>query len=146
MPRRRPDEISAGGVLARPSVNGWEVCMVRAGRYWGLPKGHVEAGESAEQAALREISEECGVAVESLTVVSRLPASEYAYRRAGRLTFKLVEHFLITAPAHTEIRPQAGEIDEVEWLSIDEAGARASFKDTRTALSAARTALPALQH
>ncbi len=120
--------------------------MVRAGRYWGLPKGHLEVGESAEQAALREISEECGVAIESLTVVSMLPSSEYAYRRAGRLTFKLVEHFLVTAPAGTVVRPQAGEIDEVEWMSLDEAGARASFKDTRTALYAARTALVALQH
>ena len=118
--------------------------MVRAGRYWGLPKGHIEAGESDEQAALREISEECGVALDSLKVVSRLPPSEYVYRRAGRLTFKLVEHFLVTAPAGTEIRPQAGEIDEAEWLTIDEASARASFADTRTALSAARTTLAAL--
>ncbi len=119
--------------------------MVRVGRHWGLPKGHLEAGESAAQAALREISEECGVAVKSLTMVSRLPSSEYAYRRAGTLTFKVVEHFLVTTPAGTEVSPQAGEIDEVEWLSMDEAGARASFKDTNTALSAARTALAALQ-
>ena len=95
---------------------------------------------------MREISEECGVARESLTLVARLPSSEYAYRRAGRLTFKVVEHFLVTAPAATEVSPQAGEIDEVAWLTIDEATARASFKDTRTALAAARTALAALQH
>jgi 8-oxo-dGTP pyrophosphatase MutT (NUDIX family) len=145
MPSRRPDEISAGGVLARPSATGWEVCMVRAGRYWGLPKGHIEAGESAEQAALREISEECGVALESLSVVALLPSSEYVYRRVGRLTSKRVEHFLVTAPYAAEITPQPGEIDEAEWLTIDEASKRASFADTRTALAAARTALAALR-
>ncbi len=85
MPRRRPDEISAGGVLARPSASGWEVCLVRAGRYWGLPKGHIERGESAEQAALREISEECGVPIElahrggpPAVVGVRLPACRQA--------------------------------------------------------------------
>ena len=145
MPRRRPDEISAGGVLARPSATGWQVCLVRAGRYWGLPKGHIEAGENAEQAALREISEECGVPDRARSrSAGRLPSSEYVYRRAGRLTFKLVEHFLVTAPAGTAVSPQAGEIDEVEWLTIDEASARASFADTRTALAAAATALAAL--
>jgi 8-oxo-dGTP pyrophosphatase MutT (NUDIX family) len=144
MSNRRPDEISAGGVLARPSATDWEVCLVRAGRYWGLPKGHIEAGESAEQAALREISEECGVTIDLLSVVAVLPPSEYVYRRAGRLTFKRVEHFLVTAPPQTEITPQPGEIDEAEWLTIDEASERASFADTRTALAAARTALAAL--
>jgi 8-oxo-dGTP pyrophosphatase MutT (NUDIX family) len=118
--------------------------MVHAGRYWGLPKGHIERGESAEQAALREISEECGVPLDSLAIAGRLPPSEYVYRRAGKLTFKLVEHFLVTAPPGTVVTPQAGEIDEVEWLAIDDASARASFADTRTALSAARSALAAL--
>jgi 8-oxo-dGTP pyrophosphatase MutT (NUDIX family) len=115
--------------------------MVRAGRYWGLPKGHIEVGERAEQAALREISEECGVSLDSLSVVAPLPPSDYVYRRAGRLTFKRVEHFLVTAPAGTEVTPQPGEIDEAEWLSIDDASERASFADTRTALAAARTVL-----
>ncbi len=132
-------------MLARPADGGWEVCLVHAGRYWGLPKGHIEPGESAEDAALREISEECGVPVNSLAIVTRLPQSEYVYRRSGRLTFKLVEHFLVTAPAGTSVTPQPGEIDEVEWLGIDEAASRASFADTRTALSAARTALAALK-
>jgi 8-oxo-dGTP pyrophosphatase MutT (NUDIX family) len=144
MPRHSPDEISAGGVLARRSATGWEVCMVRAGRYWGLPKGHIEAGESAEQAALREISEECGVPLESLVIVGRLASSDYVYRRMGRLTSKRVEHFVVTAPPGTEISPQQGEIDEARWLTIEEASARASFADTRTALGGARAALAAL--
>ena len=117
--------------------------MVRAGRYWGFPKGHVEAGESDEEAALREISEECGLPRESLSITARLPSSEYVYRRAGRLIFKLVHHFLVTAPAGSELTPQAAEIDEAEWLSFDEASTRASFADTRTALAAARDTLVA---
>jgi 8-oxo-dGTP pyrophosphatase MutT (NUDIX family) len=144
MPRRRPDEISAGGVLARPAETGWEVCMVRAGRYWGLPKGHVEAGETPEQAALREISEECGLPTETLSIVAPMPSSEYVYRRSGRLIFKLVHQFLVVTPAGAELIPQAGEIDEARWLHIADAIAQASFADTRTALAAARDALTRL--
>ena len=118
--------------------------MVRAGRYWGLPKGHVEDGETAEQAAVREISEECGVLPEVLSVIGRLPSSDYMYRRAGRLRSKRVEHFLVTAPPVTEVTPQPGEIDEAAWLTIDDASACASFADTRTALAAAQIALGAV--
>jgi 8-oxo-dGTP pyrophosphatase MutT (NUDIX family) len=141
MPHRRPNEVSAGGVLARPADDGWQVCLVRARQYWGLPKGHVEPGESPQQAALREISEECGLPVDSLTIVAELPPSEYVYRRQGRLIFKLVHHFLVTTTAGATLTPQPVEIDEAEWLSFDEATRRASFADTRTALEAARNVL-----
>jgi 8-oxo-dGTP pyrophosphatase MutT (NUDIX family) len=109
-----------------------------------LPKGHVEAGESAQQAAIREISEECGLLPGSLTIVAELPPSEYVYRRGGTLKFKLVHHFLITTAAGAALTPQPAEIDEAEWLTLDEAMARASFADTRTALDAARMELARL--
>jgi 8-oxo-dGTP pyrophosphatase MutT (NUDIX family) len=142
MPQRRPAEISAGGVVARPGVDGWEFCLVLAGRYWGLPKGHLEAGETPVQAALREISEECGIPVGGLALVAELPASEYAYRRGARLIFKLVHHFLVLAARSTELVAQPSEIDEAVWLGLDEAVSRASFADTRVAL---RAALPLLE-
>jgi 8-oxo-dGTP pyrophosphatase MutT (NUDIX family) len=141
MPGRRANEISAGGVLARPAEQGWEVCLVRAGRYWGFPKGHVESGETAKDAALREISEECGLPVESLSLVGELPSSEYVYRRDGRLIFKLVHHFLVTTSAGAQLAPQRSEIDEADWLPIEDAVVRASFADSRTTLIAARRLL-----
>ena len=141
MPTRRPNEISAGGVLARPCDHGWELCLVRAGKYWGFPKGHLEPGETAADAALREISEECGIPLDALSIVAELPPSEYVYRRSGRLIFKLVHHFLVIAPARTELVPQPSEIDEAVWLTFDEAIKKASFADTRAALTAARPLL-----
>jgi 8-oxo-dGTP pyrophosphatase MutT (NUDIX family) len=141
MPTRRPNEISAGGVLACPRGRGWEVCLVRAGKYWGLPKGHLEQGETAADAALREISEECGIPRDVLSIAAELPSSEYVYRRAGRLIFKLVHHFLVVTPAREELVPQPSEIDEALWLSFAAAIDMASFADTRTALTAARALL-----
>ena len=138
---RRPNEVSAGGVLVRPGPAGWEVALVRAGRWWGVPKGRVEAGETAEAAALREIAEETGIELGALRRRAGLPGSDYVYRRDGRLIFKHVDHFLVEAPAGTELRPQAGEIDEAEWLAFDAALARVSFKDTLAALRRARDLL-----
>lgn len=138
---RRPNEVSAGGVLVRRRDRRWEVALVRAGRYWGLPKGRVEEGESSENAALREIAEECGIDPGALKVRGPLPGSDYVYRRAGRLIFKHVDHFLVEVPEDTGLRPQEAEIDEAEWLDLDAATARASFRDTVTALDAARQLL-----
>ncbi len=126
----------------RPTAeHGWEACLVHAGKYWGLPKGHLERGETARDAALREISEECGIPVDALSVVGELPPSEYVYRRDGKLIFKLVHHFLVVTAPRTELAPQLSEIDEAAWLSFDEAMTVVSFADARTALTAARPLL-----
>jgi len=57
-------EVSAGGLIWRRDQNGSiKVVLVRpAGRTtWVLPKGHIEAGETIEQAARREVREESGL-------------------------------------------------------------------------------------
>jgi len=138
----RPNEVSAGGVVVRPGERGgFEVCLVNDGRYWGLPKGIVERGEEPVDAGLREIAEETGLARDSLEVIGPLPASEYVYRRAQRLIFKRVHCFLVRAPAGAPLTPQAGEIAEAAWLSLEQARARASFRDTVAALDEAERML-----
>src|SRR5947209_3256518 len=94
----RPNEVSAGGVVVRRTRRVLEVCLVNDGRYWGLPKGNVERGETPEQAALREIEEEVGLPAQRLRVVRELTPSDYVYRRGGRLIFKRVHQFLVEAP------------------------------------------------
>ena len=134
---RRFDEVSSGGVVVRPAEGGWEVCLIGVGGAWSLPKGLVEPGESPEETALREISEEVGIALELLRVLAPLPASEYAYRRDGRLVFKRVDHFLVEVPAGTGAVPQAEEVDEVAWVPLAEAPRRVTYRDLRAALAEA---------
>lgn len=145
MPRRplRPNEISSGGVVVRPSGSGFEVCLVSDGRHWGFPKGLLEAGETPEAAALREISEETGIPRGDLTLRAALPVSEYVYRRPnhGALIFKRVHHFLVDAPAGAVLRPDPAEIAEAGWFDIDTARSRLTFKSSVEVLDAAAALL-----
>jgi 8-oxo-dGTP pyrophosphatase MutT (NUDIX family) len=138
---RRLDEVSAGGVVVRREAEGWETCLIRVGQAWSLPKGLVERGESPEQAAVREISEEVGIPAEVMLLRAPLPASEYAYRRQGRLIFKRVDHFLVEVPPGTRVAPQAAEVDEAAWTPLAGASARVAYRDLRRVLDAAAAVL-----
>jgi len=139
----RPNEISSGGVVVRRAPGGYEVCLVSDGRHWGFPKGLIEAGETPEAAAVREISEETGIPAASLALRAALPLSEYVYRRANRgaLVFKRVHHFIVEAPAGAELHPDPSEITEAAWLGFDAAKARLSFRNSIEVLEAARNVL-----
>ena len=138
VPRRpfQPNEVSAGGVVVRNAANGHEVCLISDGRYWGLPKGNLQAGETPQEAALREVSEETGIGHDELHIIAELTPSEYVYRRrdSGRLVFKRVHQFLITAPDNAVLHRQESEIADAAWLTFDDALRRASFDDTKRAL------------
>src|SRR5258708_28537337 len=139
--RRQHDEVSAGGVVVRRGEGGWEACLIRVNDAWSLPKGNLEPGETPEQAALREISEEVGLPRDRLRVRGELPPSEYMYRRKGRLVSKIVHHYLVEAPADAPLRPDPREVDEAEWVPLAEAASRVSYKDLRAALQEAHRTL-----
>jgi 8-oxo-dGTP pyrophosphatase MutT (NUDIX family) len=141
--RRNHDEVSAGGVVVRrsPENGEWEAALIRVGRAWSLPKGNLDKGETPEQAAVREVSEETGLPMDRLTILAELPASEYMYRRQGRLVSKIVHHYLIEAPSDAPLRPDEREVDEVEWVPLAEAAKRVTYRDLRAAFEEAKRRL-----
>ena len=97
---------------------------------WGLPKGAVSAGETSEQAALREVMEETGL---EASIVKPLDTIEYFFRAGDSLIRKRVDFYLMNYVGG-ELTPQLSEVDDVEWVDLREAIGRASFDSERKLL------------
>ena len=81
-----------------------------------LPKGHIEEGEDAAHAALREVEEETGLA--GLSIVRQLPTSWHCYLYEDEWRLKPTYWYLMTTDDPTNTRPQTDEdITEVTFLS-----------------------------
>jgi 8-oxo-dGTP pyrophosphatase MutT (NUDIX family) len=142
---RARHEVSSGGVVYHRAPSGIEVALIKAGGRWSFPKGNVEAGESAEAAALREISEETGLPLTRLRIISPLPDVEYGFRWAGVLVFKTVHNYLVELTRDAAFKPQLSEIEEVGWFKPDAARRAISFKNAKETLDAAVAAVDQLE-
>lgn len=121
----------AGGIVFTVEDDGPRILVVAARqnpRHWIFPKGHVEPGESAAAAALREVEEEAGVRAELLDCVGSLQflSAEGEIR---------VEYFLMRflGPTPTTERRQ------VRWCTFEQALDLLTFDDSRRLLGRARS-------
>lgn len=125
---------AAGGVVWRrdPDTNDIEVCLVHRPRYddWTLPKGKLDAGESHEAAAEREVMEETGYRVR---VGRPIGETTYAKNDRGRIRPKVVRYWSMEAVGG-DFSPGA-EVDEVAWLTIADATRRLTFEHDRALLT-----------
>jgi 8-oxo-dGTP pyrophosphatase MutT (NUDIX family) len=108
-------ETSAGGVVLREG----ETLLVKVRNLqgkivWTFPKGHLEAGETSEQAAVREVREETGWACR---VTRELMTVRYGFEHAGRSVKKTV-HWFVMAPVAREGEPDPGEILDARWCDF----------------------------
>jgi 8-oxo-dGTP pyrophosphatase MutT (NUDIX family) len=127
---RRAEERSAGGVV----VKGEEVLVIVPKRraasgatVLGLPKGHIDGDETAEQAARREVREEGGVEVE---LVEPLGDVRYRYRRGISLVDKQVSFFLFRYVSGSP-DDHDHEIIEARWMGLAEAVKRLTYPGER---------------
>ncbi|NSW95464.1 MAG: NUDIX domain-containing protein [Bacteroidales bacterium] len=110
-------EVSAAGGLVRHS-SGRYLFLERRGKV-DLPKGHVEPGEKAEDCALREVAEECGIS--GHTIVKPLIPSYHTYTLKGISYLKRTDWFLMNYDGSMISEPQRSEgITSVMWLFPDE--------------------------
>jgi 8-oxo-dGTP diphosphatase len=123
---------SAGGVIYRSDAGSLQIAMIatNGGERWGLPKGHVRRGETAEAAAVREIAEETGLQGE---VQRHLATIEYWFRAGPTRIHKYVDFFLLRYTDGVMV-PQEAEVDDARWFSLDEALRIASFARERDVL------------
>lgn len=100
----------------------------RRGRLrWSLPKGHVEAGETHEQAAIREVEEETGI---SGRITARLGSVDYTFVAQGRRIHKRVHHYLMEAVGG-ELSDADIEVTEVAWVPLADLTSRLAYAGER---------------
>jgi 8-oxo-dGTP pyrophosphatase MutT (NUDIX family) len=139
------EELSAGGLvvdLANPRPCAAVIARVnRAGRVeWCLPKGHLEDGETPEQAAVREIAEETGI---HGRVISALGTIDFWFSAEGRRIHKRVHHYLLEATGGVltvEGDPDREAVD-VAWVALDDLGRVLEFPNERKIARAATARL-----
>jgi 8-oxo-dGTP pyrophosphatase MutT (NUDIX family) len=132
-------EFSAGGLVVRRFHGRPFVCAVRVkgGAVLALPKGHLDGDESTVEAATREVREETGVTAEP---VEKLGDIRYWYSRGGDRILKVVSFFLFRYRSGS-VRDHDEEVDDAEWIPLEEAPDLLAYKGEREMAAAALSRL-----
>jgi 8-oxo-dGTP pyrophosphatase MutT (NUDIX family) len=155
-------EISAGGVVLRPTPDGWEVAVIEprgeptAGEtdkkshkkeLLALPKGLIDPGEKPAETAVREVREETGLTAK---ILKKLADIKYVYVRSWgdkQRVFKIVTFYLLLYESGTidnvseEMRI---EVKQARWVPIEEAEKKLAYKGERDVVRTAREELKSL--
>ena len=131
---KRVDEVSAGGLVVDASgklglLIGRRDLKDTTGKriLWSLPKGHIEEGETPEEAALREVQEETGI----VSVIEKsLGVIDFWFMAGGKRIHKTVHHYLFRENGGV-LAAQESEVDEVAWFPLAEIVERLAYPDEK---------------
>jgi 8-oxo-dGTP diphosphatase len=129
------EKLAAGGIIIDESTGVRRVLLVHRPGYddWSFPKGKLEAGETVEQAALREVKEETGL---ECRIIRELAITRYRYRTRtkGRLRPKSVHYFLMER-LRGRVKVPVDEVDSAEWFEIEEADRTLTYAQDKKLLA-----------
>ena len=129
-------EFSAGGLVVRRMRGRDYIAAVRVkrGTVLALPKGHIDPGETAAEAAEREVREETGV---QGRLVEKLGDVKYWYVRGGERIFKVVSFFLFSYRSGSVRNYQREEVDGAEWIPLEDAPGLLAYRGEKDMARAA---------
>ncbi len=128
----------AGAIVLRDGINGREILLLYRDNQkdWSFPKGHVETGETEQEAMIREIKEETGLDIKAL---SELPHLSYILPSGHKADLSM---FLAT-PLSADQKPIKEKIsDDLQWIQISKAENLLSYQNLKDYL---RTIYPKLK-
>ncbi|MFZ4484970.1 MAG: NUDIX hydrolase [Candidatus Nanopelagicales bacterium] len=130
------EETSAGGLVLDRSGPVTKAALIarhdRRGRLvWSMPKGHLEQGETAEDAAIREVQEETGI---ESHVIATLGTIDFWFMSQDRRIHKTVHHYLLEADGG-ELSDADVEVVKVAWIPLDEVSDLLRYPDERRLVS-----------
>lgn len=130
-------EKSCGAVVYRKTVTGIEVLAVksRTNGDWGLPKGHVEDGESEEETARREVFEETGLEI----TLKKGFRTTVEYTMPNGIAKKVV--YFIGEATGQDVTIQQEEIQEYRWLKYNDMLSLMTYENIREVLMKANSFL-----
>ena len=118
---------AAGGLVKKQDSYLW----IFRNNKWDLPKGKVEINENLQQAAIREVQEECGLE-NALEIVKLLYTSFHVYESFGEKILKRTYWYLMNYNGHDNLKPQYEEgISRVLWADFTDSQkySKLSFKN-----------------
>ena len=129
------EETSAGGLVVDRTGSQFRAALIarhdRRGRLvWSLPKGHLEEGETPEDAAIREVEEETGIRGR---VLAPLGVIDFWFIAENRRIHKTVHHYLMEASGG-ELSDEDAEVVEVAWFPLTDVRDRLAYADERRLL------------
>ncbi len=138
--RKPREEVSSGGVVFRRDGARILFLLIRDSyRNWGFPKGHLEADEPCDRAALREVGEETGL--RTLKLLDLVDTIDWHFRFRGRPIHKVCHFYLIEA-SDARTTPQRAEgITACRWATFDRARKLVAYENARAVLERANSML-----
>ena len=121
-------EKSCGAIV----LDGGKILVIQqAEGHWGFPKGHVEAGETEVQTAIREIKEETNYGVE----VNENFRYVETYSPKEGVEKDVV--FFVAKKVAGDMRPQEEEVQNILWLTYEETLERLTYENSKEILKKA---------
>ncbi len=127
--------IAAGGVVFRDMDANPQVLLIYRRGVWDLPKGKLEEGESIEECAIREVTEEIGLEAKP-TIVSPIKQTYHEYERSNTKYGKTTYWYLMKLDSgHHDFEPQKEEgIEKVEWVALERAKRKVGYDNLKEVL------------